>query len=145
MTHSLLLTATLLLHITIAEAQVEKIFFQTYNIGDGTRRITIQSNDAVELRSWNGAQMMIETTSRLEGGNMDLLGILIKDGRYNFDFEHSGEDIVLHARLSVRPKIKHLDQVCRETVKVLIYVPADFVILNQNELIRRDLLATKNE
>ncbi len=145
MTHSLLLTATLLLHITFVEAQVEKIFFQTYDIGDGTRHITFQSNDSVELRSWNGVQMMIETTSRLEGGNMDLLSILIKDGRYNFDFDHTGEDIIFHPRLPVRPKIKHLEQICRETVKVLIYVPDDFIILSQNELIRRDLLATKNQ
>ena len=145
MVHKLLFTATLLLNFTIAHAQVEKIFFKTYNISDGARHISIQSNDAFELRPWNGVQLMIETTARLDGGNMDLLGILIKEGRYNFDFEHKGEDDNLYPKLSVRPQIKNLGQICRETVKILIFVPDEFMILSQTELIKRDLLVTKND
>ncbi len=145
MVHKLLLTATLLLNFTFARAQVEKTFFQTYNIGDSKDRITIQANDSYELRSWNGVQLMIETTARLDGGNMDLLGILIKDGRYNFDFEQRGEGLIFHSKLSVRPQIKNLGQMCRETVKMLVFVPDEFLILSQTELIRRDLLVTKNK
>lgn len=145
MVYKLLLTATFLLNFTIAQAQVEKTFFQTYNIGDGSGRITIQANDTYELRPWNGVQLMIETTARLDGGNMDLLSILIKDGRYNFDFEQRGEGLIFHPKLSVRSQIKHLGQICRETVKLLIFVPDEFLILSQTELIRRDLLVTKNK
>ena len=75
------------LHAFVAHAQVEKTFFQTYDIKDGVRRIYLQSFDEYELRSWNGVQLMIETTVRLDGGNMDLLGIIIKDGHFNFYIE----------------------------------------------------------
>ncbi len=141
----LLLTTTLLLHVGIMSAQVEKTFFQTYDIKNGVRRISIQSTDPYELRPWNGVQLMIETTARLDGGNMDLLGILIKDGRYDFEIEQREEAIVFRSKLSVRPQIKHLGQLCRETVKMFIYVPEEFVILSKSELIQKETLVAKGK
>lgn len=145
MIRNLLLTATLLLHVGIMSAQVEKTFFQTYDIKNGARRISIQSSDNYELRPWNGVQLMIETTARLDGGNMDLLGILIKDGRYNFEFEQGNEDLVFHPKLSARPQIKHLGQMCRETVKMFIYVPEEFVILSPSEFVQKETLVAKGK
>ncbi len=145
MIRNLLLTTTLLLHVCIISAQVEKTFFQTYDIKNGARRISIQSSDNYELRQWNGVQLMIETTARLDGGNMDLLGILIKDGRYNFEFDQGGEDMVFHLKLPVRTQIKHLGQMCRETVKMFIYVPEEFVILSQSELVQKETLVAKGK
>ena len=141
----LLLTTALLLHAGIMSAQVEKTFFQIYDIKNGARRISIQSTDTYELRPWNGVQLMIETTARLDGGNMDLLGILIKDGRYNFEFEEGSEDIVFHPKLKARPQIKHLGQMCRETVKIFIYVPEEFVILSQSEFVQKETLVAKGK
>lgn len=143
MIKQLLLITTLVLHVSIMSAQVEKTFFQTYDITNGVRRITIQSTDSYELRPWNGVQLMIETTARLDGGNMDLLGILIKEGRYNFEFEQGEEAIVFSAKLSARPQIKHLGQLCRETVKMFIYVPEEFVILSKSELVQKETLVAK--
>ena len=52
MIRHLLLTATIIwLNAFVVQAQVEKTFFQTYDIKDGVRRIYIQSFDTYELRS----------------------------------------------------------------------------------------------
>lgn len=130
-------------HALIAQGQVEKTFFQTYDIKDGVRRIYLQSFDAYELRSWNGVQLMIETTVRLDGGNMDLLGIIIKDGMFNFYMEEGTEGVVLRPKLLSRPQIKHLGQICKQTLKMFIYVPEEFTILSNGELIRKEMIVAK--
>jgi hypothetical protein len=141
----LLSCAIFLLFLNNMTAQVEKTFFQTYDIPHEVRRIKIQSTDTYELRPWNGVQLMIETTVQLDGGNMNLLSILIKDGRYNFEFEKSEKAIDLHAKLPTRPQIKQLGQICRETVKMLIYIPEEFVILSNSELIQKETLVAKDK
>jgi hypothetical protein len=143
MIRHLLATAILLLCTFNVFAQVEKTFFQTYDIKDGARRIYIMSSDAYELRQWNGVQLMIETTARLDGANMDLLAILIKDGRYSFDFEQGAEGVSFHPKLLSRPNIKNKGQICAETVKLIIYVPEEFTILEQGELVRKEMIVAK--
>ncbi len=145
MIRKLLSLATLLLFLNSMNAQVEKTFFQTYDITNSVRRISIQSTDNYEFRPWNGVQLMIETTARLDGGNVDLLGILIKEGRYNFKFEQGEDAIVFSTKLSTRPQIKHLGQMCRETVKMYIYVPEEFVILSKSELVQKETLVAKGK
>jgi hypothetical protein len=133
------------LHAFVAHAQVEKTFFQTYDIKDGVRRIYLQSFDEYELRSWNGVQLMIETTVRLDGGNMDLLGIIIKDGHFNFYIEEGSEGIVLRPKLLSRPQIKHKGQICKQIVKMTMYVPEEFTILSHGELMRKELIVAKTK
>ena len=145
MIRHLLPMAILLLCTCTAFGQVEKTFFQTYDIKDGVRRIYIMSNDAYELRQWNGVQLMIETTARLDGANMDLLAILIKDGRYNFDFEQGAEGLSFRPRLMTRPGIKKLGQICPERVQLIIYVPEEFAILEKGELVRKEMIVAKGK
>lgn len=145
MIRHLLPMAMLLLCTSTIQAQVEKTFFQTYDIPDGVRRIYILSPDAYELRVWNGVQLMIETTARLDGGNMDLLGIVIKDGRYNFEFDQGSEGMAFRPKLLTRPNIKHLGRMCQETVKLIMYIPEEFTILEKGELIRKEMIVAKSK
>ena len=141
--HLLTIATFMLLNFTVVHAQVEKTFFQTFNVKDGVRRIFLKSNDVFELKPWNGVQLMVETTIRLEGGSMDLLGLLIKDERYNFSYEENPEGISFHSKLSSRPNVKRLGQVCTEKLKVYIYVPEEFNIVNNTELVRKELIVAK--
>jgi hypothetical protein len=145
MIRHLLPVAILLLGTCSVSAQVEKTFFQTYDIPDGVRRIYIMSTDAYELRSWNGVQMMIETTARLDGANMDLLAIVIKMGRYNFEFEQGSEGMSFRPKLLTRPTVKHSGKECVERVKLILYVPEEFTILEHGELVRKEMIVAKGK
>jgi hypothetical protein len=133
------------LNAFVAHAQVEKTFFQTYDIKDGVRRVYLQSFDEYELRPWNGTQLMVETSAKLEGGNMDLLGIIIKDGFFSFYIEEGSEGVVLRPKFLSRPQIKHNGQICKQVVKMFIYVPEEFNILSHGELIRKEIIVAKNK
>ena len=127
------------------QAQVEKTFFQSFDIKDGVRSIYIQSFDNYELKSWNGVQLMIETSARLDGGNMDLLGILIKDNYYGYYLEEGTEGVVFRPKLIARPQIKNRDLICKQTVKMIIYIPEEFIIHSNTELIRKELIYAKGK
>ncbi len=145
MIRHLLPMAMLLLLINTVSAQVEKTFFQTYNIPDGVRRIFIVSSDAYELKEWNGVQMMIESTARLDGANMDLLGLLIKAGRYNYEFEQGSEGMSFRPKLLTRPNVMNKGQACVERVKMVIYIPEEFTILEHGELVRKETIVAKGK
>lgn len=129
-----------LLYFISVNAQVEKTFFQTYDIKEGIKSISIQSNDSYEFRQWNGVQLMVETSSILNGGNLSLLGILIKDGRYNFDFQQNGDVMVLHPKTTVRPQIKNQEHIYQETIKHIFYIPDGFFVSNKTELVRKEII-----
>ena len=145
MIRKLLSLATLLLLLNSMNAQVEKTFFQTYDIKEGIKSISIQSNDSYEFRPWNGVQLMIETSSILNSGNFSLLGILIKEGRYNFDFQQNGDVMVLHPKTMVRPQIKNQEKIYQETIKHIFYIPDEFFLLNKTELVRKEIIFAKNK
>ncbi len=137
--------AFFVLSLSSVSSQVEKTFFQTYDIKEGIKSISIQSNDSFEFRPWNGVQLMIETSSMLDSGNISLLGILIKEGRYNFDFQQNGDVMVLHPKTMVRPQIKNQEQIYQETIKHIFYIPDEFFVINKTELVRKEIIFAKDK
>jgi hypothetical protein len=142
-----LLPAALLvwLNAFVVYGQVEKTVFQTFEIKDGVRRIYLQSFEEYDLRTWNGTQLMVEISAKLEGGNMDLLGTIIKDGFFNYYVEEGSEGVIVRPKFLSRPHIKHNRQICKQVVKMVVYVPEEFNILSHGELIRREIIVAKNK
>ena len=139
MRNATLLAAFLLLATSVV-AQVEKTFFQTFNIADGTRHIHIETPDSFELRSWNGVQLMVETIVRLDGGTMDLLGFVIKDGRFSLDETNDSGNLNFKAHQPKRMLLKNQGTVCREKIKILMYVPEEFDVNSRTDFVRKETL-----
>ena len=126
--------------LTAASAQPEKPFFQIFDVGDDTKNIVIETNDSFKIRKWSGTQLMIDISIRLEGGSMDLLGLVIFDNRYAYDLEKKDEKMAVRAKIMRRDlaKLKYLGNFCVEKVTTTIYLPDGFEMRGTNEFARKD-------
>lgn len=120
-------------------AQIEKPYFQVFDIGDDVKSIKIETIDSFIVRKWNGVQLMLDMAIRLEGGTMDLLGMAIFDNRYAFELEKQGNNLLFRSKLTRRDitKLKYNGNLCTEKVIMTIYLPDGFDIINTTEFIRK--------
>lgn len=120
--------AILLLHSVSLFSQVEKVVYQYLNFSDSTQNIQLQLTDEYEVIPWHHeSQILVESHARLDGGSMDLLAVLIKEGRYQVQFSQSNGNSFLKTAITNRVLIKNKGQLCQETVKIKIFVPDIYV------------------
>ncbi len=124
---------------TAVLAQPEKPFFQIFDIGDDTKSITIETSDTFKVRRWSGTQLMIDMSISLEGGSMDLLGLVIFDNRYAYELDKKDGKIVVRAKIMRRDlaKLKYMGNFCTEKVTTTIYLPDGFEVRGTNEFARK--------
>jgi hypothetical protein len=126
--------------IASISAQVEKPYFQVFDISDETKSIKIETVDSFKVRKWNGVQLMVDMSIRLDGGSMDLLGMVIFDNRYAYEQEIQGSNLVIRAKMPRRDisKLKYLGNTCVEKIIMTIYIPDGFEMHSPTEFIRRE-------
>lgn len=116
---------------TVLTAQVEKSTYQTMDISDVTKQINFDFPDSCEIVLWkNEGKMMFETCAYMETGNVEILNMLIKEGRYNI-VEDSNSIVKTIKFATMRPIIKNPQgKIIKEKAFVRVYVPEDFMIKN---------------
>ena len=96
--------------IATISAQVEKPYFQVFDISDDTKSIKIETGDSYKIRKWNGVQLMVDMSIRLEGGSMDLLGAIIFDNRYAYESVPQGANLLVRAKMNRRDLFARADK-----------------------------------
>ena len=126
--------------ITPVLAQVEKPYFQIFDIPDDTKIIRIETNDSFNIRRWNGTQLMLDMSIRLDGATMDLLAVIIADNRYTYETSKQGSNILIKATMLRKDlsKLKHSGNVCIEKITTTIYMPDTFELNNNKEFVRKE-------
>ena len=121
-------------------AQVEKPYFQIFDIPDDTKIIRIETNDSFNIRRWNGTQLMLDMSIRLDGATMDLLAVVIFDNRYAYEASKKGSNILIKAKILRKDlsKLKHSGNVCIEKITTTIYMPDTFELNNNKEFVRKE-------
>jgi hypothetical protein len=121
-------------------AQVEKPYFQVFDIDVETKNIKIETVDSFKVRKWNGVQLMVDMSIRLDGGTMDLLGMVIFDNRYAYEYDKQGSTLVIRAKMPRRDitKLKYLGTTCTEKITMTIYMPDGFEMKSLTEFVRKE-------
>ena len=123
----ILICAFFLMHTSTLFSQVEKVIYQYLKIEDSVTHIQFQLTDEYEIFFWHHEnQILIESHARLDGGSMDLLAILIREGRYKIYLDNKYPHSGLKSMVEKRPLIKNKGKLCQETVKMKIFVPDIF-------------------
>jgi hypothetical protein len=130
-------------------AQVEKPYFQVFDINEDVKSIKIETADSFQVRKWNGVQLMVDMSIRLDGGTMDLLGVVIFDNRYTYETSNQGSHLVISPKMPRRDlsKIKYMGAVCTEKITMTIYMPDGFEMRSPSEFVRKEdvlIAAEKN-
>ena len=123
-----------------ALAQVEKPYFQIFDIPDDTKIIKIETNDSFKIRKWSGTQVMLDMSIRLDGATMDLLAVVIFDNRYAYVSSKHGSNISIKATILRKDlsKLKHSGNVCVEKITTTIYIPDTFELNSNKEFVRKE-------
>ena len=133
----ILLGAFLLMYCQSLSAQAEKVIYQYLMVNDSVSTIKIQLADNIEVIPWHHEnKLMIEANAQLYGGSLDLLKIVIREGRYNIIFEDNFPSTTLRYITDSRPLLKNRDKLCIETVKLRIYIPDIFEMKSPTEYTR---------
>ena len=133
----ILLAALLFMFSQSLSAQAEKVIYQYLMVNDSVSTIKIQMTDNIEVIPWHHEnKLMIEASAQLFGGSLDLLKIVIREGRYNIIFDNNFPYTTLRYVNQSRPLLKNRDVLCVETVKLKIYIPDVFEMKSPNEYTR---------
>ncbi|MDZ7877575.1 MAG: hypothetical protein U5L45_07890 [Saprospiraceae bacterium] len=149
MTRLFILFFLLLSTTASVSAQVEKPYFQVFDISEDVKSIKIETADSFKVRKWNGVQLMVDMSIRLEGGTMDLLSVVIFDNRYAYESANQGSLLLIRPKMTHREnaKIKYMGTVCAEKIVMTVYIPDGFEMRSPTEFVKKEdviIAAEKN-
>ncbi len=124
-----LLIATLLLLICYRgfNQQIQKNFYQTFDVRDEISTLKFDFPCKVEYRTTSSQRAMIETFVTWNNGNFQLLDFLIKEGEYNALFTPAAFGVSFTPKKAVQNEIGLKDgRVIKATINVIVFLPENF-------------------
>ncbi len=131
-----------LLSASYVHAQLEKVLHQSFEL-NGVNNINLELYGEYEIEKWAGNSILTETSIQIYDATPGIFKHFIeKDNRYGIEADLSDENIQLKStdgeRVAIRRKNKGGEgyKECYEFVKLRIFVPDDFKIVDQTQLVR---------
>lgn len=116
----------MLLAPLFGRAQYQKILHQTFVVSDSTQQIRVDINGTLELQTWVGNTLLLESTVILENGNRSLFSFLEKSGRYAVKITSRDSILTLESVLPDPPLVTTATGSIREYVQVKLLIPDIF-------------------
>lgn len=137
--------AVILISFTAAAAQNVK---KSHITVDASELNEIAANFAfpVEYKTWEGSNLMVETQVNVPAENKNVINYFFEAGRYNTTATATNGILNLNNAAAVKALMTKEGNTIREEVKVIVYVPADFVAAGNGTFKRADMntLASAN-
>ncbi|MCB0635383.1 MAG: hypothetical protein KDC54_02135 [Lewinella sp.] len=114
----------------VGSAQVQEKLYWTFPI-DSVTAIQLDLADGFQAKTWAGNQVMVTTEVNLYNASQGMLDHFVESGRYGLlDSLRNGE-LRLWAEQPQRAPISRSGNVCREDVKIEIFIPRTFVTTDE--------------
>lgn len=122
-------------------AQMEKTMYQVFEV-DSAQTIQFEVTGEYHIEKWAGNSILVETTIQLWDANKEILGHLIKEGRYDLATDSISDPHPRHVRIFTkhidRKPLKRRDgQKCLEIAVSKIFVPDTFLISDDRQRLTR--------
>ena len=124
-----LLTLSLLAftYFTAASQQIQKNFYQTFDIKDEVSSLKFDFPCKVEYRRTSNQRAMIETFVTWTTGNYQLLNYFIQEGEYNTAFMPTSMGMAFSHKKPTHSDIGLKDgRVIKTTVTIIVFLPESF-------------------
>ena len=119
------------------QAQQKRVLHQTFDV-TGIEEIRLDIYGEVELVPWSGSKIMSETTVELAGAPKHVLEFFIEEKkRYDIEEIPGADFYVLQSVEKEHREISYKGVVCEEKVRVRLFIPEDFEILEGGTVLRR--------
>ena len=115
-----------------SQAQMERTMYQVFEI-DSVLTVDFAVAGEYEILTWAGNSILVETNVQIWEASREILGELIKIGRYDLAVDSSAvsnpKQIRIFTKNLERKPIKRLDgQKCLEIAVTKIFVPDTFLV-----------------
>ncbi|MEM1322230.1 MAG: hypothetical protein AAGG75_18355 [Bacteroidota bacterium] len=130
-----------LLSASYVHAQLEKVLHQSFDL-NSISNINLELYGEYEIEKWAGNSILTETTVQIYDATPGIFKHFIKDGRYGIEADLTDGNIQLKStdneRVAIRRKNPEGEgyKECYEFVKLRIFVPDDFKVVDQTQLVR---------
>ena len=130
------LLSILFLFCSIAAfGKIKQTVHQTFTLEDATQTLYLDLVGDYEIEPWPSNSIMSETKIELYDASPHVLNYFMeKEERYKINQSDPGSTITLSAHDKARKEIKYKDADCFELVKLKIYVPDSFEIVDNRTL-----------
>lgn len=122
-------------------AQMEKTMYQIFEV-DSAHTIDFDLTGEYQMEKWAGNSILVETNIQLWDANKEILGHLIKEGRYDLATDSTADPNPRNMRIYTkhidRKPLKRRDgQKCLEIAVTKIFVPDTFIISEDRKRLTR--------
>lgn len=120
---------------------MEKTMYQVFEI-DSIKRVVLDLAGNYEIHTWAGSSILVESNIQIWGANREILGFLIKDGRYDVMVDSAAATNPTEMRLVTkhrdRKPIKRPDgDKCLEIATTKIFIPDTFLVSEDKTMLTR--------
>jgi len=124
-----------------SQAQMERTMYQVFEI-DSAQTVDFAVAGDYEILTWAGNSILVETNVQIWEASREILGELIKIGRYDLAADSAAvpnpKQIRIFTKNLERKPIKRLDgQKCLEIAVTKIFVPDTFLVSEDKKKITR--------
>ena len=119
-----------------AQAQLERVIHQTFEIKDDVNTVTLDLLDTYEIEKWAGNNIMTVAKIELTGGANHILDFFVKEGRYEMEMKEEETTSTLTNIQKERKEMNWKNGLVFELVTIKMYVPEDFDLAGE-QLIRK--------
>ena len=137
----LLSTLFLLGFMTTAHSQMERTMYQVFEI-DSAQTVFFEIAGEYQILEWAGNSILVETNVQIWDASREILGHLIKDGRYDLATDSlkipNPKQVRIFTKNLERKPIKRVDgKKCLEIAVTKIFVPDTFYISDDKQRLTR--------
>lgn len=124
-----------------ANAQMERTMYQVFEV-DSAKTVELDIVGIYEIHTWAGSSILVETNIQIWDGSREILGFLIKDGRYDVAMDSTAgatpANMKIFTKNRERKPIKRPDgQKCLEIATAKIFIPDTFIVSEDKKLLTR--------
>lgn len=131
-----------LFSISSVNAQLEKILHQSFELNE-INNINLDLNGEIEIEKWAGNSILTETTIQVYDATPGIFKHFIENGRYAIEANTEIEgSIAIGSKDKERRAIRTKKGECYEFVKIRLFVPDDFEVVDEKSL-QRTMPATE--
>lgn len=124
-----------------SQAQMERTMYQVFEV-DSAQTVQFEIAGEYEVLEWAGNSILVETNVQIWDASREILGHLIKDGRYDLATDSTlapnPKQVKIFTKHLDRKPIKRLDgQKCLEIAVTKIFVPDAFYVSEDKQRLTR--------
>ncbi len=120
---------------------MEKTLYQVFEV-DSAETVELTIEGIYEVHTWAGNSILVETNIQIWEASKEILGFLIKDGRYDVTTDSSAgptpKEMKIFTKHKERKPIKRPDgQKCLEIATARFFIPDTFIVSEDKKLLTR--------